>query len=70
MAAMSDDHDDYRAHLLAKHGGDHDKALREACWTVCMLGETADRDEASRIARQAKPPIKPLDVSQEDSPHG
>lgn len=85
-----DEADDYRAHLLDKHGGDHDKALREACWTVCMLGETADRDEASRIARQAKaeswgylrkgnayavsrqpkPPIKPLDVSPEDSPHG
>lgn len=87
---MSDDHDAYRAHLLDKHGGSLELALREACWTVCMLDENAERGQAERDARQAKaeswgylrkgnayavsrqpkPPVKPLDVSPEDSPHG
>ena len=87
---MSDEHDDYRAHLLDKHGGDLEQALREACWTVCMLDENAERSQAERIAREAygeswgylrkgnayavsrlpKPPIKPLDVAPDDSPHG
>lgn len=83
-------YDDYRAHLLDKHGGDLGQALREACWTVCMLDENAERSQDERNARQAKaeswgylrkgnayavsrlprPPVTPLDVSSEDSPHG
>lgn len=90
---MSEEHDDYRAHLLDKHGGDLEQALREACWTVCMLDENAVQRQAEAqakldhlwnlipwgyirkgnayaVSKPPKPPVTPLDVAPDDSPHG
>ena len=44
--------DGLREHLLSKHGGDTDQALREACWTIVQLDENAEASQVRQDARQ------------------